>query len=97
MAMDSKTRAKLRSLANQMEAILQVGKNGTGEALNKQVDDALTAREMIKLSVLETCPETPAEMAAILAEATNCEVVQVVGRKITLYRKNPKKTIIDLR
>lgn len=97
MAMDSKTRAKLRSLANQMEAILQVGKNGTGEALNKQVDDALTAREMIKLSVLETCPETPADMAAILAEATGSEVVQVVGRKVTLYRKNPKKTIIDLR
>ena len=91
--MDSKTRAKLRSYANTVEAILQVGKNGMGEALQKQVDDALTARELIKLTV----PETPREMAATLAEATGAEVVQVVGRKVTLYRKNPEKTIIDLR
>ena len=94
--MDSKTRAKLRSLANPIEAILQVGKNGLGDALQKQVDDALTAREMIKLTVLETCPETPREMAAALAAATGAEVVQVVGRKVTLYRKNPEKTILDL-
>ena len=92
--MDSKTRAKLRSYANTVEAILQVGKNGMGEALQKQVDDALTARELIKLTVLETAPETPREMAATLAEATGAEVV---GRKVTLYRKNPEKTIIDLR
>ena len=95
--MDSKTRAKLRSLANPIEAILQVGKNGLGDALQKHVDDALTAREMIKLTVLETCPETPREMAAALAAATGAEVVQVVGRKVTLYRKNPEKTILDLR
>ena len=95
--MDSKTRAKLRSLANPIEAILQVGKNGLGDALQKQVDDALTAREMIKLTALETCPETPREMAAALAAATGAEVVQVVGRKVTLYRKNPEKTILDLR
>ena len=95
--MDSKNRAKLRSLANPIEAILQVGKNGLGDALQKQVDDALTAREMIKLTVLETCPETPREMAAVLAAATGAEVVQVVGRKVTLYRKNPEKTILDLR
>ena len=95
--MDSKTRAKLRSLANPIEAILQVGKNGLGDALQKQVDDALTARELIKLTVLETCPETPREMAAALAAATGAEVVQVVGRKVTLYRKNPEKTILDLR
>ena len=95
--MDSKTRAKLRSLANPIEAILQVGKNGLGDALQKQVDDALTAREMIKLTVLETCPETPREMAAVLAAATGAEVVQVVGRKVALYRKNPEKTILDLR
>ena len=95
--MDSKTRAKLRSLANPIEAILQVGKNGLGDALQKQVDDALTARETIKLTVLETCPETPRPTAAVLAAATGAEVVQVVGRKVTLYRKNPEKTILDLR
>lgn len=95
--MNSKTRARLRAMANTVETILQVGKNGMGDALQKQVDDALTARELIKLTVLETAPETPKEMAALLAEATGAEVVQVVGRKVTLYRKNPEKTIIDLK
>ena len=57
--MNSKTRARLRAMANTVEAILQVGKNGMGDALQKQVDDALTARELIKLTVLETAPETP--------------------------------------
>ena len=94
--MDSKTRAKLRSLANQTEAILQVGKNGIGDALLKQIDDALTAREMIKLSVLETAPDTPKDTAAEIAEKVGCEVVQVVGRKMTFYRKNPENTIIEL-
>ena len=88
--MDSKTRAKLRSYANTVEAILQVGKNGMGEALQKQVDDALTARELIKLTVLETAPETPREMAATLAEATGAEVVQVVGRTFVLFRQKAK-------
>ena len=95
--MNSKTRARLRAMANTVEAILQVGKNGMGDALQKQVDDALTARELIKLTVLETAPETPNEMAALLAEATGAEVVQVGGRKVTLYRKNPEKTIIELK
>lgn len=95
--MDSKMRAQLRSLANTMEAILQVGKNGIGDALIKQVDDALTAREMIKMAVLETCPEEPKVMAQMLADATHSEVVQVIGRKLTLYRKNPEKTVIELK
>ena len=93
--MNSKTRARLRAMANTVEAILQVGKNGMGDALQKQVDDALTARELIKLTVLETAPETPKEMAAQLAEATGAEVVLVVGRKVTLYRKNPEKTSLN--
>ena len=88
--MDSKTRAKLRSYANTVEAILQVGKNGMGEALQKQVDDALTARELIKLTVLETAPETPREMAATLAEATGADCVQVIGSKFVLYLQKKK-------
>ena len=88
--MDSKTRAKLRSYANTVEAILQVGKNGMGEALQKQVDDALTARELIKLTVLETAPETPKEMAATLAEATGADCVQVIGSKFVLYLQKKK-------
>lgn len=92
----SKQRAKLKSIAASTETILQVGKGGVGEQLVKQVDDALTAREIIKLRVLETAPEEPGILAQELAEATESEVVQVIGRRLVLYRKNPKKPVIVL-
>lgn len=92
----SKQRAQLRGLANPLEAILQVGKGGIGDALIKQVDDALTARELIKLSVLETSPEPAREIAQALADATKSEVVQVIGLKLVLYRRNPKQSVIVL-
>ena len=91
--MTSKQRAYLRGLANPLTAILQVGKNGLNDNLIKQVEDALEARELIKLSVLETAPEDNRTIAETLASATNSVLVQVVGNKITLYRakkKNPK-------
>jgi len=87
----SKQRAKLKALANPVETILQVGKAGIGDALIKQVDDALTARELIKIRVLETAPAFAREMAAQLAEATGSDVVQVIGTRVILYRPNPKK------
>ena len=92
----SKQRAKLKSIAASTETILQVGKGGIGEQLIKQVDDALTAREIIKLRVLETAPEEPGPLAQKLAEATQSEVVQVIGRRMILYRKNQKKPILLL-
>lgn len=92
----SKQRAKLKAIASNTETILQVGKGGVGEQLVKQVDDALTARELIKLHLLETAPEEPRETAEALSEATGSEVVQVIGRRIVLYRKNPKKPQISL-
>lgn len=91
--MTSKQRAYLRGLANPLAAILQVGKNGLNDNLIKQVEDALEARELIKLSVLETAPEDNRTIAETLATSTNSVLVQVVGNKITLYRakkKNPK-------
>ena len=91
--MTSKQRAYLRALSNQVEAILQVGKNGLNSNLIKQVDDALEARELIKLSVLETAPDDRSFVANELAQKTNSIVVHVLGNKITLYRpkkKNPK-------
>ena len=91
--MTSKQRAYLRGLANPLTAILQVGKNGLNDNLIKQVEDALEARELIKLSVLETAPEDNRTVAEMLATSTNSVLVQVVGNKITLYRakkKNPK-------
>ncbi len=92
----SKNRAKLRAMANQMDTILQVGKGGIGEQLVKQVDDALRARELIKLRVLETAPGFPREIAQALAEETASEVVQVIGTKFVLYRKNKKDPKIVL-
>ena len=92
----SKQRAQLRALANPIETILQVGKSGVGEQLIKQVDDALTARELIKLRVLETAPGSVREIAEELARATNADVVQTIGTRFVLYRRNNKKPVIEL-
>ena len=92
----SKQRAALKSIAANTETILQVGKGGIGDQLGKQVDDALAARELIKLHVLESAPEEPGELAQALAGATGSQVVQVIGRRLVLYRKNPKKPVIVL-
>lgn len=94
--MTSKDRAYLRSLANTMDPILQVGKSGINENLIKQVDDALEARELIKLTVLETSPDGALEIGNQLAEKTSCILVQVMGRKITLYRKKAKDSKINI-
>lgn len=89
--MTSKERANLRAQANSLEALFQVGKGGISDALIKQTDDALTARELIKLKVLrETCPNTPREVAEELASATNSDVIGVIGGVMILYRYNPK-------
>ena len=93
----SKQRAYLRSLANSAETILQVGKEGISENLIKQVDDALTARELIKGKVLETAPGFAWEIAAQLAEATGSEVVQVIGMRFVLFRRNLKNPKISLK
>ena len=91
----SKQRAKLRGLANQMDTILQVGKGGIQDALVKQVDEALTARELIKLRALETAPESARQIAGDLAQATGADVVQVIGTRFVLYRRNPEKSQIS--
>ena len=93
----SKQRAQLRGLANSMDTTLQVGKGGVMDPLVKQVDDALTARELIKMRVLETAPQSSREIADELAQATNSQVVQVIGTKFVLYRRNTKKPIIELK
>ena len=92
----SKQRAKLRGLANNIDTILQVGKGGINDALVKQVDDALNARELIKLKVLETSPFSQREIADMLSEETGADVVQVIGTKVVLYRNNPEKNLIEL-
>ena len=92
----SKQRAYLRSLANTIDTILMVGKGGMSAEILKQADDALTARELIKGKALETCPISSREAAEEIAAATSCEVVQVIGTKFVLYRKNEKEPKIEL-
>ena len=91
--MTSKQRAYLRSLATRIDTILQVGKRGINENLIKQVDDALEARELIKLHNLETSPLSAKEAMNELAAATDSEAVTAVGNRFVLYResKNNKK------
>lgn len=92
----SKQRAQLRGMANQMDTILQIGKTGITEQTIKQLDDALTARELIKIRTLETCPTTSRESADKLEKELKADVVQVIGTKIVLYRPNPKNRQIVL-
>lgn len=94
--MTSKQRAYLRGLANGLEAIVHVGKGGVSDAMIKQADDALTARELIKGKVLETAPISSRDAAEEMAAAVNAQVVQVIGRVFVLYRRNPEKPIIEL-
>lgn len=92
----SKQRAYLRSLANPIDTILMVGKGGMSAEIIKQADDALTARELIKGKTLETCPVSTREAAEEIAENTSAEVVQVIGAKFVLYRRNEKEPKIVL-
>jgi len=92
MELTSKQRAQLRGLANTIDTIIHIGKDGIGENLVKQTDDTLEARELIKGRVLENNIEYDARLAAQeLAKATRSEVVQVIGTKFVLYRESHSK------
>lgn len=94
--MTTKQRAYLKSLAMTMEPIFQIGKSSMTPGLTEAVFEALEARELIKLSVLQNCGDDPKELAQILAERTHAQVVQVIGKKIVLYKegKDNKKKIV---
>lgn len=87
----SKQRAQLRALANGIDTILIVGKDGVGDNLVKQANDALEARELIKGKVLENSLLSAREAAELLAPVTRSEVVQVIGTKFVLYRPTHRK------
>ena len=93
--MTSKQRAYLKGLAMKMDAIIQLGKGGLTPENTKAVDEALAARELIKISVLQNCMDDPKELAALVGERTRSQVVQVIGKKIVLYKegKDEKKKI----
>ena len=89
--MTTKQRAYLKSLAMTIEPIFQVGKNSITPELVGAVSEALAARELIKISVLKNCADDPKELAQILAERTRSQVVQVIGKKIVLYKEGKDK------
>jgi RNA-binding protein len=89
--MTTKQRAYLKSLAMTMDPIFQIGKNSMTPELTKAIDEALEARELIKVSVLKNCMDDPRALAQTLAERTHSQVVQVIGKKIVLYREGKDK------
>ena len=91
MELTSKQRAQLRGMAAGIDTIVHVGKDGIGDNLVKQVNDALEARELIKGRVLENSMLTAREAAEQLSVAARCEVVQVIGSKFVLYRETHSK------
>ncbi len=92
--MTSKERAALRAAANPLEPIFQIGKEGISDNLIAQIDDALDARELLKIRVhLETSPKKPRELANELQTALGAEVIQVIGGVIVLYRKADEEKI----
>ncbi len=94
--LNSRQRAQLRGMANSLDAIFQIGKGGVGEQLIRQVNEALEARELIKLTVLETSPMKVRECADTVAEATGSDVVQVIGSKFILYKQSRENKQIVL-
>ena len=89
--MTTKQRAYLKGLAMNLDPIFQIGKNSMTPEVTKAIQEALDARELIKISVLQNCLEDPKEMAQVLAERTHSQVVQVIGKKIVLYREGKKE------
>ena len=90
MTLTSKQRADLRSEAHHLKPVVHVGHQGITPALVNSLDDALRTQELVKVQLARTVDETPKAAAAALAAATKSEIVQVIGRKATLYRENPE-------
>lgn len=95
--LNSKQRAYLRSLANSIDTVLMVGKGGLDEQVYRSADQAITARELIKGKVLESCELSVREVADTIAENIGADVVQVIGSKFVLYRKNEDEPKIKLK
>ena len=88
--MRGRQRAYLRTLANPLDSLYQIGKSGLGDTLYNQFDEALTARELVKVHVLKTGAEDVRAVADQLAARLGADVVSVVGRRVVLYRASEK-------
>lgn len=96
--MTSKQRAKLRSIAQSYDPVFYIGKSGLSDEIINQLENAINARELIKLGVQENCEYSAREAADIIAPKLNADVVAVIGRKFVLWRRSrdPKKRVIEL-
>ena len=94
--MTSKQRAYLKGLAMNLDPIFQIGKNSLTPEITAAIQEALEARELVKISVMQNCADDPRELAAVVSERTRSQVVQVIGKKIVLYKegREEKKKII---
>jgi RNA-binding protein len=96
MELTTKQRAKLRSMANTMQPVLYIGKDGITDATIKEAYDALQARELIKCSVQQNASVSAREACAQLCEKLGASPVQTIGKKFVIYRRNEKKPVIDI-
>ena len=87
----TKNRAYLRSLSNTLEPFHQIGKNGVTPTVISTLDAALEARELVKITLLESCPTAPRETMTLLIAGLGCEPVQTIGRKVVIYRRSSKE------
>lgn len=94
--MTSKQRAYLGSLASNIDPIFQIGKSSLTPEIIEALDAALEKRELIKVSVLKNCIDSPQEIASMIAERTHSDVVKVIGKKMIFYRRNKKNAKIKL-
>ncbi len=93
----SKQRAALRSIAASYDTIFQIGKGGVTETLCNEISDALRKRELIKLRVLDNSGYTAREAADQIADFVGADVVQVIGSRFVLFKRNPKDPVIDIK
>ncbi len=94
--MTSRQRAYLKSLAMDLDACFQIGKSSLTPEYTAAIAEAFNTKELIKISVLKNCADDPREIAETLAERTRSQVVQVIGKKIVLYKENKDHKKIEL-
>lgn len=94
--MTSKQRSYLKSLASNLEPEFQIGKGTLTPEITEAVRECFQTHELLKINVLKNCMDDPKSMAQVLAERTSSEVVQVIGKKIVLYKENKDNKIIEL-
>lgn len=94
--MTSKQRSYLKSLAMNIDPVFQIGKSGLTPEVTEAVRETFNTRELVKIAVLKNCFEDPGQMAQMLADRTNSQVVQVIGKKIVLYKESKDHKKIEL-